>query len=95
MKISADLPTFTPSQRMRALLTSLVNRPGNQRVSPITGKGVNDGRNPKHVYAGTVPAHVIAQRRRRNKAARMSRRNNRGSSVCEGYRRDKRSGSSS
>ena len=29
------------------------------------------------VYAGTVPAHVKAQRRARNKVARMSRRANR------------------
>lgn len=28
----------------------------------------------KHVYAGTVPAHVIARRRRRNKAARLARK---------------------
>jgi hypothetical protein len=31
----------------------------------------------KHVYAGTVPKHVIAARRRRNKAARIARRANR------------------
>ena len=32
----------------------------------------------KHVYAGTVPAAEVARRRRRNKAARVSRRSNRG-----------------
>jgi hypothetical protein len=32
----------------------------------------------KHVYAGTVPAHVKHHRRAKNKAARMSRRANRG-----------------
>ena len=32
----------------------------------------HDGR--KHIYAGTVPGHVKAQRRRRNKAARLARR---------------------
>lgn len=38
--------------------------------------GLQDRR--KHVYGGTVPDHVIARRRRRNKAARVSRRINRG-----------------
>jgi hypothetical protein len=32
----------------------------------------------KHVYEGTVPAHVKAKRRARNKQARLSRRANRG-----------------
>jgi len=32
----------------------------------------------KHVYAGTVPAHVKAKRRAANKVARASRRVNRG-----------------
>lgn len=32
----------------------------------------------RHIYAGTVPAHVIAKRRARNKMAKMSRRVNRG-----------------
>ena len=32
----------------------------------------------KHVYGGTVPPHVIARRRRRNKIAKLSRRANRG-----------------
>jgi hypothetical protein len=32
----------------------------------------------RHIYAGTVPEHVIATRRRRNRAARVSRRINRG-----------------
>jgi hypothetical protein len=32
----------------------------------------------KHVYAGTVPAHVKARRRAANKVARVSRRINRG-----------------
>jgi hypothetical protein len=31
----------------------------------------------KHVYAGTVPAHVKARRRAANKVARVSRRTNR------------------
>jgi hypothetical protein len=31
----------------------------------------------KHVYGGTVPDHVVAKRRARNKAARRSRRINR------------------
>jgi hypothetical protein len=31
----------------------------------------------KHVYQGTVPAHVKEARRRKNKAARRSRRINR------------------
>lgn len=31
----------------------------------------------RSIYSGTVPDHVIAQRRRRNKAARRSRRINR------------------
>lgn len=30
-----------------------------------------------HVYAGTVPAHVKADRRKKNKAARIARRKNR------------------
>jgi len=44
------------------------------RLSVATGQryGV------KHVYAGTVPAHVKHHRRAKNKAARMSRRANRG-----------------
>lgn len=32
----------------------------------------------KHVYAGTVPAHVKGRRRARGKVARLSRRVNRG-----------------
>lgn len=32
----------------------------------------------KHVYAGTVPAHVVARRRAKNRRARVSRRVNRG-----------------
>jgi hypothetical protein len=32
----------------------------------------------KHVYAGTVPDHVIARRRTKNRAALVSRRTNRG-----------------
>lgn len=32
----------------------------------------------KHVYAETVPPSVIAKRRKRNKAARIARRANRG-----------------
>lgn len=32
----------------------------------------------KHIYAGTVPAHVKARRRAKNKVARVSRRKNRG-----------------
>lgn len=35
----------------------------------------NDGR--KHIYAGTVPARVVAQRRAKNRMARRSRRANR------------------
>ncbi|MDG3012417.1 hypothetical protein G4X40_19950 [Rhodococcus sp. D2-41] len=31
-----------------------------------------------HIYGGTVPAATVAERRRRNKAARKSRRINRG-----------------
>lgn len=31
-----------------------------------------------HIYAGTVPAHVKARRRAKNKVARVSRRRNRG-----------------
>jgi hypothetical protein len=31
----------------------------------------------QHIYAGTVPAHVKAKRRKRNKAARLARRVNR------------------
>lgn len=31
----------------------------------------------RNLYSGTVPAHVIAVRRRRNKAARAARRLNR------------------
>lgn len=34
-------------------------------------------RGRKHIYAGTVPAHVIRRRRKRNKAAWLSRRINR------------------
>ena len=34
----------------------------------------------KHIFSGTVPKKVIAQRRARNKVARVSRRNNRGRS---------------
>ena len=35
----------------------------------------NSGR---HIYGGTVPAATVAKRRARNKAARLSRRANRG-----------------
>lgn len=31
----------------------------------------------RHVYAGTVPPKVVARRRAKNKAARVSRRHNR------------------
>lgn len=34
-------------------------------------------RTGKHIYAGTVPAHVKAARRAKNKVARYSRRQNR------------------
>ena len=34
-------------------------------------------RTGKHIYTGTVPAHVVARRRARAKAARISRRANR------------------
>lgn len=39
---------------------------------------VLSGLQGKHVYAGTVPAHVKAARRAANKVARVSRRRNRG-----------------
>ncbi|MFE7744417.1 hypothetical protein [Nocardia sp. NPDC057455] len=32
----------------------------------------------RHMYEGTVPEHVKAKRRAKNKVARKSRRNNRG-----------------
>lgn len=32
----------------------------------------------KPIYTGTVPTHVVAKRRARNKVARLSRRINRG-----------------
>lgn len=35
------------------------------------------GKRPGEMYAGTVPAHVKAKRRARDKVARMSRRVNR------------------
>lgn len=35
-------------------------------------------RREKHVYAGTVPAGVVAERRAKNRAARAARRLNRG-----------------
>lgn len=38
------------------------------------------GRRGKHVYGGSVPAGVVADRRRKNKVARASRRTNRGQS---------------
>lgn len=31
----------------------------------------------KHVYAGTVPAHIIAKRRRQDRVAKQSRKVNR------------------
>lgn len=46
---------------------------------PTTGRMILAmGELGKHVYGGTVPPHVIAKRRARNKAARKSRRINRG-----------------
>ncbi|QHB37271.1 hypothetical protein SEA_GUDMIT_42 [Gordonia phage Gudmit] len=40
-------------------------------------KAVLFGLQSKHVYQGTVPEAVVADRRRKNKAARKSRRINR------------------
>lgn len=40
-------------------------------------KAVLRGLQFKHVYAGTVPPAVVAERRARNRAARRSRRINR------------------
>jgi hypothetical protein len=39
-----------------------------------TGMLVALGALGKHVYGGTVPGHVKAERRRKNKAARIARR---------------------
>lgn len=46
-------------------------------TSQSTGLLVALNRSGKHIYGGTVPAHVVAKRRARNKAARISRRSNR------------------
>jgi hypothetical protein len=43
------------------------NRPTTQMLLAISATG-------KHLYQGTVPAHVKARRRRQNKAARLARR---------------------
>lgn len=40
----------------------------------------------RHIYAGTVPAATVATRRRRNKAARKSRRVNRLTNFRKGVR---------
>lgn len=40
--------------------------------------GLNHGKTAPHIYGGTVPGHVKAQRRAANKVARQSRRINRG-----------------
>lgn len=37
--------------------------------------GLNNSK--KHMYEGTVPSHVKARRRAKNKRARVARRNNR------------------
>lgn len=42
-----------------------------------TGMLVALGALKKHLYEGTVPAHVVARRRAKNKVARASRRLNR------------------
>lgn len=51
--------------------------PERKGPSPLQLAILNALQNGKHIYAGTVPRHVIAKRRARNKRARMSRRANR------------------
>lgn len=49
----------------------------NDRPDPYQ-HGVLVGLQHKHIYAGTVPPAVIKRRRAASKAARISRRRNRG-----------------
>lgn len=53
-------------------LTSSGDEPSAYSVAILFGLGAWD----KHVYSGTVPDHVKQNRRRRNRAARRSRRIN-------------------
>ncbi|GAB3863291.1 hypothetical protein GCM10028801_30570 [Nocardioides maradonensis] len=49
---------------------AIAERPSTRMLLAIADTG-------KHLYQGTVPAHVKAKRRARNKVARLSRKANR------------------
>lgn len=46
-------------------------------TSPQVGMALTFARIGYRIYEGTVPAHKVADRRRRNKAARIARRSHR------------------
>ena len=67
-------PLRDAASRVRNVLSGLAIEPhkvaGLRMLMALDATG-------KHVYAGTVPAHVTARRRARNKVARASRKRNR------------------
>ena len=54
----------------------LIKQPSAYEVAILNGL---QHKRAGEVYQGTIPSHVVATRRRRNKAARVSRRVNRAS----------------
>ncbi|ASR84885.1 hypothetical protein I5J42_gp33 [Mycobacterium phage GreaseLightnin] len=61
------------TQQIRDLIGTRTERGEASLYSLAILRGLQD----KHFYAGTVPAATVAERRRRNKVARRSRRINR------------------
>jgi hypothetical protein len=54
---------------------TITNKPASQLLIAINALASGfGGRNPLHVYSGTVPAATVAKRRAANKAARKARR---------------------
>jgi len=65
--IGASVP---PVSTISAEEIAHANRPSTQMLMAISATG-------KHLYQGTVPAHIKARRRAANKAARIARKANR------------------
>ncbi|QDK01144.1 hypothetical protein I5J50_gp40 [Mycobacterium phage Purky] len=72
MKPAVNLVEWIAEQ-VRELIGTRTERGESTIYSLAILKGLQD----KPTYAGTVPAAVVAERRRRNKVARRSRRINR------------------
>ncbi|UVT30937.1 hypothetical protein SEA_LANGERAK_33 [Mycobacterium phage Langerak] len=73
MSRTVDELVASITQQVRELIGNRTERGETTLYSLAILKGLQD----KPTYAGTVPAAVVAERRRRNKVARRSRRINR------------------